>query len=331
MLKVALSPFVPVFEALVLTFCTTKHVFGVQNSSISALLIYFPLIEKMLTSISHSPYGYDINIPQIITDIYSSGVDDKTTISNFFDIQWRRYLTTSNDNSNNGSTFLVSAFRNMESLILNNATQPVEGLVVDTIHGGIGFRNHTVPPGFQYGVTWEEDLLFIEPESVCVDTNLTIDFTVNVDANSTVVMSEVFLTDRGGFVNINHTYPEPNMTNPQQNPDLWGRAYKAAWLNNVYTALFYNITSDKNESMGTRAFEYLNSDLGKSFLLTGQQSGPGAISYDNLEITQTFGDYLELGDDSSGLPNSSLPSNPFYMTNDNFTDISKQGSLPSRL
>jgi hypothetical protein len=155
------------------------------------------------------PYSYDRSIPQIVTEIYSSGVDNTTTISNYFDIQWRRYLTTSDYNFDNGTAYLVSSFRNMDSLILNNNTEPVEGLIVDTIRGGIGFRNHTVPPGFQYGVTWQEDLLFIEPESVCVDTNLTIDFSISItpSPNYTALVTDVVLTDRGGFINVNHTYP----------------------------------------------------------------------------------------------------------------------------
>ena len=100
------------------------------------------------------PYSYDLNIPGVLLDTYSSGTDDNTTVSNFFDIQWRRYLTTTQDVFNNGSRYLVGSFRNMQSIVLNNAYQPVEGLVTDTINGGIGFRNHTVPPGFHYGVTW---------------------------------------------------------------------------------------------------------------------------------------------------------------------------------
>ena len=98
------------------------------------------------------PYSYDMAIPKVVMDTYSSGVDNTTTISNYFDIEWRRYLTTSDNDYNNGSTYLVSSFRNMESLILNNATEPVEGLIVDTKKGGIGFRNHTVPPQFPHGV-----------------------------------------------------------------------------------------------------------------------------------------------------------------------------------
>ena len=217
----------------------------------------------------------------------------------------------------------------MDSLILNNNTQPVEGLIVDTIKGGIGFRNHSVPPGFQFGVTWREDLLFVEPESVCVDTNLTIDFSIAIAPNYTSLVTDLQLTDRGGFANINHTYPEPNMTNAQQDQDLRGRAYKAAWLNNVYTALYFNVTSDRNESQGTHSFEYLNSEIGKIFPLPKPDGG--STGYDALTITQTFGDYLKLdsfGGDSSVANLSSPaapapPPNPFAITSGNFSDISR--------
>jgi hypothetical protein len=302
-----------------------------------SLLIYWPKADaKILQGLYYDyPYSYDRSIPQILTDVYSSGVDNTTTISNFFDIQYRRYLTSSDPTFNNGSTYLVSAFRNMDSLILNNDTEPVEGLVVDTIRGGIGFRNHTIPPGFQYGVTWEEDLLFIEPESVCVDTNLTIDFSIAITPNYTTLLANVVLTDRGGFVNISHTLPQPNMTNPQQNQDLWGRAYQAAWYNNVYTALYFNVTSDINETLGTHAFEYLDSTLGKTYPIIGPSDG-GSTGFDSLTITQTFGDYLQLDSYTStlGIANSSSPaasappSNPFNINYGNFSDISRQTQLP---
>ena len=190
----------------------------------------------------HHPYHYDLNVPEKLIDTFSSGMGNNTTVSNFFDIQWRQYLTTNPVNQpntvsyNSGSTYLVATFRNMESLILNNAYQPVEGLIVDSINGGIGFRNHTVPPGFQNGVTWEEDLLFIEPETVSADTNLTIDFTMANSPNSTIIIDNLVSTDRGGFVNLNHTFPEPKVSNPQNNSGPYDRAYKAAWLTSILSS-----------------------------------------------------------------------------------------------
>ena len=84
------------------------------------------------------PYGINLSVPKVIFDTYTSGTDDTTTVSNYFDIQWRRYITTSSSLLNNGTTYLQGAFRSMQSLILNNAREPVEGLVVDTVKGGVG-------------------------------------------------------------------------------------------------------------------------------------------------------------------------------------------------
>lgn len=87
------------------------------------------------------PYGYNASIPDIVTEIYSSGVGNNTTISNYFDIQYRRYQSTVDPTVNNGSKFLVGTYRQMQSVVLNDAVQAVEGLIVDTVNGGVGFRN----------------------------------------------------------------------------------------------------------------------------------------------------------------------------------------------
>ncbi len=139
----------------------------------------------------------------------------------------------------------VSEFRNMQSLVKNNEVQLVESLVINMVNGSIGFRNHTFAPGFQYAVMWSEGLLFVEPETVCVDMNLTIDYTIAKFANSThSIATKIVLTDRGGFVDLQHafptenSFPTANMTDPQSNPDLWTRAYATAWYNNFYSALY---------------------------------------------------------------------------------------------
>lgn len=154
---------------------------------------------------SSFPYGYDINIPAPLQEVYSSGTDDSTTISNYFDIEWRRYRTTFDEKNrelNNGSAYLVGSSRVMTSLALNNIVEPIEGILADTISGAIAFRNHTVPLGFEHGAEWEEDLLFIEPETVCVNTNVTVDFEIGRYINSTVSYENVTLTDRGKTIYI---------------------------------------------------------------------------------------------------------------------------------
>lgn len=193
----------------------------------------------------------------------------------------------------------------------------------DTKAGGIGFRNHTVPEGLPHGATWSEDLLFIEPETVCVDTNLTLDFYIPETSLSSDMSETLVLTDHGGFANLDKHYPEYDRNDTQANPDLWGRAYKAAWMNNAWTMMYLNITRPN-----PGAFSYLDSQIGKRFPIG---DGFTSISYDALKITENFGNYLNL---PSGLSNGTiLPQynngkdgpgwdNPFNVTRDNFTDIS---------
>jgi hypothetical protein len=123
------------------------------------------------------PYGVNLNVPKILLDTFSSGSTNSSTVSNYFDIQFRRTVTSTSSLYNNGSAYQTGSFRSIQSLVLNNATEAIEGLVVDTVQGQVGFRNHSATLQFEHGATWSEDILFIQPQSVCVDTNLTLDFT----------------------------------------------------------------------------------------------------------------------------------------------------------
>lgn len=211
---------------------------------------------------------------------------------------------------NNGSSFLVDSFRSMGTKALDNAIEPVEGLVVDTVQGAIGFRNHTVPPGFPFGATWSEDLLFIEPETVCVDTNITVDYTIGYLVNYTTSIKDLVLTDRGGFSNISHELPQANLTNPQANPDLRNRAYVAAWLTNTYTMLLYNVTNPRNATSGEEPWSYLNTHVGKTFPLD-RVTDTGF--YDALGMDDTFSSHLNL--DVGSISSTNI----FEITSDNFT------------
>lgn len=102
------------------------------------------------------------------------------------------------------------------------------------------FRNlDTVPPGFKYGASWEEDILFVEPETVCVDTNTTLDYRIAESTNVSVNVLDLVITDRGGFVNLNRSYPLIDLSDTQKNSKIYERAWKAAWMTNWYTMLYY--------------------------------------------------------------------------------------------
>jgi hypothetical protein len=281
------------------------------------------------------PYGYNLTIPQRILDTYSSGTQNATTLSNFFDIQYRQYMTAQDPTVNTGPDYQIGVFRFIESLILNGGFQAVEGLIVDLDSGGVGFRNHTFPTGFPNGVSWSEDLLFIEPETVCVDTNLTFDYTVSaVYGNRSVstTVNDFVLTAWGGFSQLNYTYPEANVTDAQENPDLYGRAYKAAWINNAYTALYYNVTDINDPSLHTTARSYLNSYVGKTFSVPAPDFTTVNGVMPALSISTIFGDYLGLYNDGdiilnySSPQNSAPPPNPFNVTMAVFTDACKYPS-----
>jgi hypothetical protein len=124
----------------------------------------------------------------------------------------RQLTTQTNKYIDNGTAYPVNAFRQVDILVLDDTIKVIEGLVVDAKSGGVGFRNHTAPVGLasqDRGATWTEDLLFIEPITSCVDTNLTLDFTI-VTGNISLPagIKDFVLTDRGGFANLNRTYPE---------------------------------------------------------------------------------------------------------------------------
>lgn len=92
-------------------------------------------------------------------------------------------------------------------MVLNNAWEAIAGLVVNTKTGGIGFRNHTTPPVLPFGGIWSEDLLFIEPETECVDLNITLDFKIPFSNDEMDLVIDLAVTDHGGFTNFNKEIP----------------------------------------------------------------------------------------------------------------------------
>jgi len=258
------------------------------------------------------PYGYNTTIPTTLRNIFTSGTLGATTISSYFDIEWRRYNFQHDKVKNNGSTLLVGDYRPITSLILENSRIAIEGLVVDSENGGIGFRNHTLPTGFKHGASWNEDLLFVEPESRCVPNNLSIEFIMRT--NSSYSFTNISLVDEGGFFELNSTYPLYDHDNAQNDPDLRGRAYKAAWLNNAYSMAFFNVTSVNDNRTGHKAFDYLNSYSGKRFLLTPSSY----TNYASLLVSNYFGFYI---------PSTGRYPNPWGISS---TDWSNTGMLQVR-
>jgi len=280
---------------------------------------------------SSYPQGLRANVPQAVLDAFSSGTKGvHTTVSNFFDIEWRQLtwaIFSREKPLYNETMYSSGRYQQIDSSILADTYKVVEGLVVDAKDGGLGFRNHTIPIGFPHGAQWQEDLLFMEPQTECVNMNLTLDFTVGLSFENTSAMAtgygilDFVLTDHGGFVNINRTYPFNNYDRDrsQEFADLRARAYKGAWMSNMYTALVLNVTNTREAANRSRSFEYMTSTVGKSFPL---KSPPDFDKLSALSLSRSYANHIT---NSLGVSWSSGPyPNPEALNMLNFSAINMQ-------
>lgn len=113
------------------------------------------------------------------------------------------------------------------------------------------------------------------------------------------------------------------MSNPQKNPNLYDRAYKAAWLQNAFLMLLWNVTNTKDEKTGKHAFAYVDSQINKTFSLE-VPSSLQADGFRSLELNVEFGTFIPTS--SADATNSTKLPNPYHITEANFTNISKQTS-----
>lgn len=246
----------------------------------------------------------------------SATSDDGNTLSGAFDIQYRTWRVSTdkiNRRVDAGSPYATGSYRAIDSLILHNKTEAVEGVVVDTVRGGVGYRNHSVPTGLQYGGKWNEDLTWVEPVTSCVDTNLTFRFSLS---NRETNMTSISLVDNGGFVDLANEDPYSGIWNDTQNPDLQARAHRAAWNSNHLTAVFYNVTYPGNT--GAR-----NTSKGAEFPLD-TTIGTYRPDLNSIQLRAIDGSYLGLdlspnSGNFTGLNLSSSAQAKLSITSDNFT------------
>lgn len=275
---------------------------------------------------SSEPIGtYNVTIPQHQRDLYSGGLAKfAKTVSGFFDIRSRQFAWNSEATKNNGNSFPVDSWRMLRSLVLDEKIEAVEGLVVDMIKGGIGFRNHSVPVQVRLGAEWTEDLLWMEPVTECVDTNLTLEYMLpnppSLDASNMIKLN---IIDNGGFSQLIQQYPMLNMDDNQNNPKLRDRAYKAAWLLNTYIALAFNVTRPS-----PNAFGYLNSEMGKKFPLADGSNLAGSPA--GVFVDQKFSSLVDIDQNTISTRNNSYTNetvttgiykNPWGVDNFNFNTI----------
>jgi hypothetical protein len=262
--------------------------------------------------------NYDMRIPKVLANLYQSGLaDQQQSVSSFFDIQFRQYTYMVENGVEHGKRYLVNIYRQLNTLVLNDDFEAVEGLIVDMKNGGVGFRNHTIPDEIQYGAEWSEDILFIEPETACINTNVTREFMAPWSSFPDGA-ENITLVDQGGFAHINTTYPRYDFSDSQSNPMLLERAYKAAWLTNAYNMLYFNLTRPS-----PHAFSYLKSEVGQHYPINVDYFG---LSSRTFSITSNWEDLVnpQLYQTNNTSPTATLTNyrNPFNITLNNYTDIS---------
>ena len=297
---------------------------------------------------------YDTKVPQFVKESFQSGLATmEPSVSSLFDIQSRYTVLSQPLNPgqsvpmDNGTAHPVSQLRPIQSLILDRGYRLVEGVIADLQAGGIGFRNHTAPAWQPQGSEWSEDLLFVEPETQCVNLNMTLDYDL---ATSYTYggggYENLVLTDRGGFVDIPRDFSPINWTvvQSQSDPQLMQRAFTGAWVNNFMSMLFLNVTNPGNHNKSrSKAFDYLDSHLGRTFPLMHKDTTTTFFPFlfdVGMQVSSLYNSYLDGTDyaytgvnaSNSGLGNSSLSKlgnltqstpalyqNPFQIQEHNFT------------
>jgi len=258
-------------------------------------------------------------LPESLVDIYQSGLTEQmSSVSGFFDIQFRQWGTGTTNWTVDNSSYLTPSSKMLTSLVLDDKYDFLEGLITNYETGGIAFRNHSVPVGLQYGAEWEEDLLWWEPEVQCVDTNLSLTMT----AESQYTTSYQGLVDRGGFVNLNRTHPYPTQPGDdyvfpdgQGAPSIYERAYLAAWGTNVLSMEYLNITTPNT----SRA--RISSQLGQRFEVNSSVDSYSPTDWSYLSRIQFLSNIVNPPSEFnlSNTQNPRIP-NPYDITEEMFVD-----------
>jgi hypothetical protein len=268
---------------------------------------------------------YGRSVPDVWRTTFRDGASQLgRSVSSIFDIQWRSQVNAT-DGMGELRWYIKSGYRQIGVLILDPTIQLVDGLIVDAESGGIGFRNHTAPAAIhEYGSTWTEDILFIEPETQCVDLNITLDFELSQNNTARLSPRQIALTDRGGFSDLARTSPDltiPEYGNGQGLLDLRERAYKAAWANNYLTLAFFNATDyDPNPTTITRldvtpGMQFRSDESAASTDSTANDTCAETtrtrfpLEYQAITSTLDFGNYLQLSNTPSSVTNST--DNPY--------------------
>lgn len=210
-------------------------------------------------------------IPSNTTEMFRSATDD-STVASTLDVQYRSWMSYRSKYFDNNEPYVRGRFKHIEMLLSQEQYVLVEGVIADTIAGGIGYRNHTVPRGLQHGGEWEEDVLWIQPEISCVSNNLSLETVLGETLFGSRQYESLGLVDRGGFAHLPAADPSigwPNLT--YSAPDVQERANRTAWLSNLLTSMVLNVTDAVEWRYG------LNVSGGEYYSISQRDSSIGIV------------------------------------------------------
>lgn len=215
------------------------------------------------------------------------------------ELGYRNYYQRADQYVDNGDVDIVGSVQPLQSFLLDDQYRVIEGLIVDTINGGIGFRNHSLPIEMQLGAEWTEDILWVTPETACTSVNFSLHFSISKDYFYTT--NNGYMRDDGGFANLENEMPMPGWNGPDDewqnvfgaSPDLQQRSHTLAWWNNQFTAKALNISSS---SVGERFEEGLSNyaKLASPTSVTVSDMNGwylDSVYFNDTEITKNFTAY----------------------------------------
>lgn len=208
-------------------------------------------------------------IPQNITDMFRSATNGSTVASSM-DIQYRSWMPFRSEWFNDREPYVKGRFKHIDMLLSREQYTLAEGVIADTMSGGIGYRNHTVPTGLSYGGEWDEDILWIEPDITCVDNKLSLEVILDEPSSDEAQYRSLKLVDNGGIAHLPTANPYDNWPNITfSSPDVFERANRTAWLGNLLTSMILNLTDADGWTYG------MNVSTGQHYNISRNDSNIG--------------------------------------------------------
>ncbi|KAI5836967.1 hypothetical protein DFP73DRAFT_522223 [Morchella snyderi] len=260
------------------SYSSSSMVYGVSSSGGGGAgrNRYSPRLARRSTG-KKQTYRVGSAVPQPLDALFRETSPYGENVASVFDIQYRNYISLPEKYKlPSGKNYTIGQFRFLDSVVASqddsqgysqeysqDGTEEydqeysqdhrlINGLIVDTANGGVGFRNHMKPGGEWSAASWEEVLLWMEPETVCVANNVSLEVTTD-----NIGSLEAKLLDAGGFGGLAGLEEATQVVADKEGvPDLAERARRGAY--------------HFNKDVGTALSGWKVAEVGGKFNITGK-------------------------------------------------------------